>query len=187
MRNFIFTSKAAWTAPVVVIKVLRLDSALQLRDMSCDLALSGSSTIPKYVYVSHHFLWLFLFYFLLISSSSPVVPPNADLILEVHLLSAVDAPDVELLPPSERISLASRKRERGNFHYQRGDYAYAVNSYGIALQITEASSKGKKTKRFTVNEKLVCRCSYGTLWERGSVRCIMHLLANTVNCVNFSF
>ncbi|KAK2868935.1 hypothetical protein Q7C36_000806 [Tachysurus vachellii] len=75
------------------------------------------------------------------SSSTPVVPPNADLILEVHFLSAVDAPDLELLPPSERISLASRKRERGNFHYQRGDYAYAVNSYGIALQITEASSK----------------------------------------------
>ncbi|KAK3562076.1 hypothetical protein QTP86_027184, partial [Hemibagrus guttatus] len=75
------------------------------------------------------------------SSSAPVVPPNADLILEVHLLSAVDALDLELLPPSERISLASKKRERGNFHYQRGDYAFAVNSYGIALQITEASSK----------------------------------------------
>ncbi|XP_026803063.3 peptidyl-prolyl cis-trans isomerase FKBP8 isoform X2 [Pangasianodon hypophthalmus] len=76
-----------------------------------------------------------------LGSSTPVVPPNADLILEVHLLSAVDAPDLELLPPSERISLASRKREQGNVHYQRGDYAFAVNSYGIALQITEASSK----------------------------------------------
>ncbi|MCI4383792.1 hypothetical protein PGIGA_G00030720 [Pangasianodon gigas] len=75
------------------------------------------------------------------SSSTPVVPPNADLILEVQLLSAVDAPDLELLPPSERISLASKKREQGNVHYQRGDYAFAVNSYGIALQITEASSK----------------------------------------------
>lgn len=73
------------------------------------------------------------------------MPPNADLVLEVHLLSAVDAPDLELLPPSERISLASKKREQGNVHYQRGDYAFAVNSYGIALQITEASSKGKKT------------------------------------------
>ncbi|MCJ8738020.1 hypothetical protein PDJAM_G00030750 [Pangasius djambal] len=75
------------------------------------------------------------------SSSTPVVPPNADLILEVHLLSAADAPDLELLPPSERIGLASKKREQGNVHYQRGDYAFAVNSYGIALQITEASSK----------------------------------------------
>lgn len=89
-------------------------------------------------------------YLLTVSSSAPVVPPNADLILEVRLLSAVDAPDLELLPPSERILLASKKRERGNVHYQRGDYAFAVNSYGIALQITEASSKGKNGRSFTV-------------------------------------
>ncbi|XP_060797800.1 peptidyl-prolyl cis-trans isomerase FKBP8 isoform X2 [Neoarius graeffei] len=76
-----------------------------------------------------------------LGSSTPVVPPNTDLVLEVHLLSAVDAPDLELLPPSKRIGLASKKREQGNVHYQRGDYAFAVNSYGIALQITEASSK----------------------------------------------
>lgn len=82
---------------------------------------------------------------LTIGSSVPVVPPDADVILEVCLLSAVDAPDLELLPPSEKISLASKKREKGNVHYQRGDYAFAVNSYGIALHITEASSKGKKT------------------------------------------
>ncbi|XP_051551507.1 peptidyl-prolyl cis-trans isomerase FKBP8-like isoform X2 [Myxocyprinus asiaticus] len=76
-----------------------------------------------------------------LGSSTPAVPPNADLTLEVQLLSAADAPDLELMPPSERISLANRKRERGNVHYQRGDYAFAVNSYGIALQITEASSR----------------------------------------------
>lgn len=115
---------------------LRLDSDLQLRDMWFVLS-KWLMNISK-VYVSHVYL-------LIISNSTPVVPPNADLILEVHLLSAVDAPDLELLPPSERISLASKKREQGNVHYQRGDYAFAVNSYGIALQITEASSKGKKT------------------------------------------
>lgn len=92
------------------------------------------------VYISHVYL-------LTISGSAPAVPPNADLILEVCLLSAVDAPELELLPPAERISLASKKRERGNVHYQRGDYAFAVNSYGIALQITEASSKGKNMGR----------------------------------------
>ncbi|KAA0712255.1 Peptidyl-prolyl cis-trans isomerase FKBP8 [Triplophysa tibetana] len=73
--------------------------------------------------------------------SSPAVPPNADLTLEVQLLSAADAPDQELMPPLERINLANKKRERGNVHYQHGDYAFAVNSYGIALQITEASSR----------------------------------------------
>ncbi|XP_026161217.1 peptidyl-prolyl cis-trans isomerase FKBP8 [Mastacembelus armatus] len=74
-------------------------------------------------------------------SLEPEVPPNAKLSLEVELLEATDAPDLELLPPAEKIVLASHKRERGNAHYQRGDYAFAVNSYSIALQITESSSK----------------------------------------------
>ncbi|XP_034386877.1 peptidyl-prolyl cis-trans isomerase FKBP8 isoform X2 [Cyclopterus lumpus] len=74
-------------------------------------------------------------------SLEPEVPPNSELSLEVELLKATDAPDLELLPPPEKISLSSLKRERGNVHYQRGDYAFAVNSYSIALQITESSSK----------------------------------------------
>ncbi|KAI7791337.1 peptidyl-prolyl cis-trans isomerase FKBP8 [Triplophysa rosa] len=76
-----------------------------------------------------------------LGSSSPAIPPNADLTLEVQLLSVADAPDQELMPPSERINLANKKRERGNVHYQHADYAFAINSYGIALQITEASSR----------------------------------------------
>ncbi|XP_035269178.1 peptidyl-prolyl cis-trans isomerase FKBP8 [Anguilla anguilla] len=75
-----------------------------------------------------------------LGSAAPAVGPEADLALEVRLLEVTDAPDLELLPPPERISLAGRKRERGNEYYQRGDYAFAVNSYGIALQVTEASS-----------------------------------------------
>ncbi|XP_060933604.1 peptidyl-prolyl cis-trans isomerase FKBP8 [Limanda limanda] len=71
----------------------------------------------------------------------PKVPPNAELSLEVELLESTDAPDLELLAPIEKIALAILKRERGNVHYQRGDYAFAVNSYSIALQITESSSK----------------------------------------------
>ncbi|XP_036378755.1 peptidyl-prolyl cis-trans isomerase FKBP8 isoform X1 [Megalops cyprinoides] len=74
-------------------------------------------------------------------STAPAVPPDADLTLEVQLLEVTDAPDLELLSPSERIALAGQKRERGNHYYQRGDYAFAVNSYNIALQITESSSK----------------------------------------------
>ncbi|XP_054458928.1 peptidyl-prolyl cis-trans isomerase FKBP8 isoform X2 [Anoplopoma fimbria] len=74
-------------------------------------------------------------------SLEPEVPPNSELSLEVELLEATDAPDLELLPPVEKIALASLKRERGNVHYQRADYAFAVNSYSIALNITESSSK----------------------------------------------
>lgn len=85
--------------------------------------------------------------FLNLSSVEPEVPPSAELSLEVELLEATDAPDLELLPPVEKIALASHKRERGNVHYQRGDYAFAVNSYSIALQITESSSKGEMQAR----------------------------------------
>ncbi|KAI1882840.1 hypothetical protein AGOR_G00239050 [Albula goreensis] len=74
-------------------------------------------------------------------STAPSVPPNADLTLDLRLLEVTDAPDLELLTPPERIALADRKRERGNVYYQRGEYAFAVNSYGIALQVTESSSK----------------------------------------------
>ncbi|XP_069042252.1 peptidyl-prolyl cis-trans isomerase FKBP8 [Lepisosteus oculatus] len=74
------------------------------------------------------------------NASDPAVPPAAALSLEVQLLEASDAPDLELLPPREKIALADRKRARGNACYQRGDYVFAVNSYGIALQITESGS-----------------------------------------------
>lgn len=84
---------------------------------------------------------------ILLFSVDPEVPPDAELSLEVELLDATDAPDLEILPPAEKIVLASRKRERGNVHYQRGDYAFAVNSYSIALQIIESNSKGEMQAR----------------------------------------
>uniref|UniRef100_A0A671NXW1 peptidylprolyl isomerase n=1 Tax=Sinocyclocheilus anshuiensis TaxID=1608454 RepID=A0A671NXW1_9TELE len=102
-----------------------LDLTVQLMEMSEKALIEAGA---KYAYGA-------------LGSSTPAVPPDADLILEVQLLSAEDAPDLELMLPSERISLANRKRERGNIHYQRTDYAFAINSYGIALQITEATSR----------------------------------------------
>ncbi|NWR25157.1 FKBP8 isomerase, partial [Emberiza fucata] len=72
---------------------------------------------------------------------SPDVPPNASLTLEVELLAARDAPDLELLSGKEKVQLANRKRERGNFFYQQADYVLAVNSYDIALRILGSSSK----------------------------------------------
>ncbi|XP_071397612.1 peptidyl-prolyl cis-trans isomerase FKBP8 [Centroberyx affinis] len=102
-----------------------LDLTVQLMEMGEKALIQADA---KYAYGSR-------------GSLDPEVPPNAELSLEVELLDATDAPDLELLPPAERIALASHKRERGNTHYQHGDYAFAVNSYSIALQITESSSK----------------------------------------------
>ncbi|NXX99809.1 FKBP8 isomerase, partial [Centropus bengalensis] len=72
---------------------------------------------------------------------SPDIPPNAALTLEVELLAAQDAPDLELLRGKEKIELANRKRERGNFFYQQADYVLAINSYDIALKVIGSSSK----------------------------------------------
>ncbi|OXB73131.1 UNVERIFIED_CONTAM: hypothetical protein H355_012056 [Colinus virginianus] len=72
---------------------------------------------------------------------SPDVPPNAALTLEVELLEARDGPDLELLSGKEKIELANRKRERGNFYYQQADYVLAINSYDIALKVISSSSK----------------------------------------------
>ncbi|NXQ34465.1 FKBP8 isomerase, partial [Alaudala cheleensis] len=72
---------------------------------------------------------------------SPDIPPNASLTLEVELLGARDAPDLELLSGRDKIQLANRKRERGNFFYQQADYVLAINSYDIALRILGSSSK----------------------------------------------
>ncbi|XP_028818722.1 peptidyl-prolyl cis-trans isomerase FKBP8-like isoform X1 [Denticeps clupeoides] len=76
-----------------------------------------------------------------IGSETLRVPPDADLTLHVQLLSTGASPDFELMNPTEKVTLAGVKRERGNMYYQRGDYTFAVNSYSIALQIAETSSK----------------------------------------------
>ncbi|XP_063003195.1 peptidyl-prolyl cis-trans isomerase FKBP8 [Elgaria multicarinata webbii] len=72
---------------------------------------------------------------------SPDILPDASLALEVELLAARDAPDLELLSGKEKVELANRKRERGNFHYQRADYVMAINSYDVALKVIRSSSK----------------------------------------------
>ncbi|XP_030396263.1 peptidyl-prolyl cis-trans isomerase FKBP8 [Gopherus evgoodei] len=72
---------------------------------------------------------------------SPDILPHAALTLEVQLLAVQDAPDLELLRGSEKIQLANRKRERGNFYYQQADYVLAINSYDIALKTIDSSSK----------------------------------------------
>ncbi|XP_075759011.1 peptidyl-prolyl cis-trans isomerase FKBP8 [Pelodiscus sinensis] len=71
----------------------------------------------------------------------PDIPPHATLTLEVELLAAQGAPDLELLSGREKIQLANRKRERGNFYYQQADYVLAINSYDIALKAIDSSSK----------------------------------------------
>ncbi|XP_069505388.1 peptidyl-prolyl cis-trans isomerase FKBP8 isoform X2 [Ambystoma mexicanum] len=76
-----------------------------------------------------------------VHGSSPLVPPDAALHLEVELLDVQEGPDLETLIGKDKIELANRKRERGNFYYQQADYVLAINSYDIALRVIRSSSK----------------------------------------------
>ncbi|XP_049668229.1 peptidyl-prolyl cis-trans isomerase FKBP8-like [Accipiter gentilis] len=64
----------------------------------------------------------------------PDVPPEAPLLFEVTLLEVRDGPDSQPLPPAARLCLGSQRRERGNFHFARGDFAAALHSYRLALR-----------------------------------------------------
>ncbi|NXD38153.1 FKBP8 isomerase, partial [Copsychus sechellarum] len=67
-------------------------------------------------------------------SREPDVPPEAPLLFEVTLLEVRDGPDPQPLPPAVRLRLGSQRRERGNFHFARGDFAAALRSYRLSLR-----------------------------------------------------
>lgn len=73
------------------------------------------------------------------SRREPDVPPEAPLLFEVTLLDARDGPDPQRLPPAARIRLGAQKRERGNVHFARGDFAAALRSYRLALSALEGA------------------------------------------------
>ncbi|KAM7010796.1 peptidyl-prolyl cis-trans isomerase FKBP8-like [Passerculus sandwichensis] len=68
------------------------------------------------------------------TSREPDVPPEAPLLFEVTLLEVRDGPDPQPLPPAVRLRLGSQRRERGNFHFARGDFAAALRSYRLSLR-----------------------------------------------------
>uniref|UniRef100_A0A8C5EKF2 PPIase FKBP-type domain-containing protein n=1 Tax=Gouania willdenowi TaxID=441366 RepID=A0A8C5EKF2_GOUWI len=60
---------------------------------------------------------------------------------EITLLEVTDAPDLTLLPPTEKTDLATCKREQGNVLDQHRDYDYTTHKHDTALQTTESISK----------------------------------------------
>ncbi|XP_067161880.1 peptidyl-prolyl cis-trans isomerase FKBP8-like [Apteryx mantelli] len=69
----------------------------------------------------------------------PDVPPEAPLLFEVTLMEVRDGPDPRRPPPAARLRLGAQKRERGNFHFARGDFAAALRSYRLALRALDGS------------------------------------------------
>ncbi|NXN30750.1 FKBP8 isomerase, partial [Nycticryphes semicollaris] len=64
----------------------------------------------------------------------PDVPPESPLLFEVTLLEVRNDPDPQPLPPAARLRLGAQRRERGNFHFTRGDFEAALLSYRLALR-----------------------------------------------------
>lgn len=71
----------------------------------------------------------------------PDVPPEAPLLFEVTLLEVRDSPDPGRLPPAARLRLGAQKRERGNVHFARGDFAAALRSYRLALRALDGAGE----------------------------------------------
>lgn len=77
----------------------------------------------------------------------PDVPPEAPLLFEVTLLEVRDDPDPHQLPPAARLRLGAQRRERGNFHFARGDFAAALRSYRLALRALDGPVAGESGQR----------------------------------------
>lgn len=65
----------------------------------------------------------------------PNIPPDATITYTVKLLKVELEPDLEKIPYSIRKSLATAKREKGNWWYSRQDATKAVQCYRKALDI----------------------------------------------------
>lgn len=84
------------------------------------------------------------------------MPPEAPLLFEVTLLEVRDGPDPQPLPPAVRLRLGSQRRERGNFHFARADFAAALRSYRLSLGALDGPTTGETGRE-------------GGLWGCGAV------------------
>uniref|UniRef100_A0A3Q2XXA8 Peptidyl-prolyl cis-trans isomerase FKBP8-like n=1 Tax=Hippocampus comes TaxID=109280 RepID=A0A3Q2XXA8_HIPCM len=66
---------------------------------------------------------------------APDIPAGAPLLYQLQLLDVSDKADPLNLPLSDRIRAGNRKRERGNFHFQREEYGKAARAYRMALDV----------------------------------------------------
>jgi FK506-binding protein 8 len=64
----------------------------------------------------------------------PDIPSEATLFYKVHLKDFKDSTDLDKMTPVERLSLAEAKKLRGNFHFNRQDFEWAILSYKKGLK-----------------------------------------------------
>uniref|UniRef100_A0A672U0R2 Uncharacterized protein n=1 Tax=Strigops habroptila TaxID=2489341 RepID=A0A672U0R2_STRHB len=92
-------------------------------------------------------------------AAEPDVPPEAPLLFEVTLLEVRDGLDPQQLPPAARLRLGAQRRERGNFHFARGDFPAALRSYRLALRALDgpaASETGREEEEELREQRVKC-------------------------------
>ena len=78
----------------------------------------------------------------------PDIPPNATLFYKVHLKNFEEITELNIMRPVERLSLAESKKLRGNFHYNRQDYHWAIISYKKGLNyLDEENLRGDEDEK----------------------------------------
>ncbi|NXP46932.1 FKBP8 isomerase, partial [Heliornis fulica] len=78
---------------------------------------------------------------------------------EVTLLEVRDDPDSQQLPPAARPRLGAQRRERGNYHFARGDFAAALRSYRLALRALDgpaAAAPGPQEEEELREQRVKC-------------------------------
>ncbi|XP_067002036.2 peptidyl-prolyl cis-trans isomerase FKBP8 [Anabrus simplex] len=70
------------------------------------------------------------------------IPPNATIIYKVELLSAEHEPDLDTLTAAERSRIGNKKRERGNWWYERENYTAAIQCYRRAVEYLDELDAG---------------------------------------------
>uniref|UniRef100_A0A8C5DI68 peptidylprolyl isomerase n=1 Tax=Gouania willdenowi TaxID=441366 RepID=A0A8C5DI68_GOUWI len=99
----------------------------------------------------------------------PEIPSGADLSLEVKLLEAIDAPDLKLLSPTEKIALATCKKEQGNVLYRCRAYKYLMEVQVKCFNNMAASML--KLEQYDV----ALQCCYAVLiYQPENVKALFH-------------
>ena len=62
-----------------------------------------------------------------------VIPPNSNLTYTIHLLDIIPDEDFENINIPDRKAIGIRKRERGNWWYNRQEYRQAIQCYRSAI------------------------------------------------------
>ncbi|CAG2162288.1 unnamed protein product [Oppiella nova] len=68
-----------------------------------------------------------------------VVPPNATLDCELHVVSVRWMDEDFVLPIVDRIRIGNRKKERGNFWFARQEYSTCIQCYKSGLKLLDAT------------------------------------------------